>query len=198
MSWEYGEAIWNYLLEDIGNKIGVAGLMGNLVAESGLIPFRKQGDFSSDYQESTLYTSHVISGYITESQFVNDSIGYGLAQWTFPSRKQGLYNTWKENPDYTIGSVEVNVKWLLKELKENYPTVYNTLKTATSIRTASDIVLHDFEAPADSSESVEMERADLGLSVYVTYEGSSPSTPTTSKKKKKFNFVLFKKRRIYT
>ena len=31
------ERIWNYLYEKIGNKFGVAGLMGNLYAESGLI-----------------------------------------------------------------------------------------------------------------------------------------------------------------
>ena len=42
----YAQAIWGMLLSAIGNEYGVAGLMGNLYAESGLIPFRKQGDYS--------------------------------------------------------------------------------------------------------------------------------------------------------
>ena len=54
------ETIWNLLLADIGNEIGVAALMGNLQAESGLIPYRVQGDFSSGYSESIAYTEKVL------------------------------------------------------------------------------------------------------------------------------------------
>ena len=192
MSWLYGEQIWQLLINDIVNPIGVSALMGNLVAESGLIPFRKQGDFSEGYTESLQYTNDVMSGAIPVDTFINDSIGYGLAQWTTSNRKQGLYNLWRNNLLYGLGDVEVQVWYLLQELKTDYSSVYEALKNASSIREASDVVLHDFERPADQSEAVEIERARLGESVYITYVDTPPIV--TRNKKKKFNFILFKKR----
>lgn len=176
MAWEYGQQIWNGLMADIDNEYGVAGLMGNLVAESGLIPYRVQGDYSSGYSYSQEYTGDVDSGAISEYDFVNNGPnggGYGLAQWTFYTRKQGLYNM-KLSMGVSIGSVDLAIAFLLYELK-NYPefkVVYEALKNATDIRTASDIVLHQFEAPADQSETVEIKRAELGITVYEEYVGT--------------------------
>ena len=41
---EYNEYIWAELYNVIGNEYGVAALMGNLQAESGVIPYRLEGD----------------------------------------------------------------------------------------------------------------------------------------------------------
>ncbi len=175
MSYTYGQQIWNGLLADIQNELGVAGLMGNLVAESGLIPYRVQGDFSNGYADSITYTSNVDSGSISENDFVNNGPGgggYGLAQWTFPPRKQALYNMSK-SMGVSIGSVELAVAYLLYELKNDYIGTYNAVKTATSIRECSDYVLHNFENPADQSEIVEIKRANLGIEIYNLYNGSA-------------------------
>ena len=89
----FEKQIWDYFLAKLGNAYGVAGLMGNLQAESGLCPYRVQGDFSTGWTESANYTARVDSGEISEDDFVNNGPGgggYGLAQWTFWSRKQGL------------------------------------------------------------------------------------------------------------
>lgn len=204
--------IWGALLSDIGNEYGVAGLMGNLQAESGLIPYRVQGDFSDGYTESISYTSKVDNGTISEYDFVNNGPGgggYGLAQWTYYTRKQALMNLKKSGGYSSIGSVELACAYLLYELKNDFPGVYNTLKTATSIRVASDSVLHDFESPADQSESVEILRANLGIAIYNELSGSPPIDPDTpdtpdpptpiirpKTKKKKFNFILFNQRRF--
>ena len=206
--------IWGALLSDIGNEYGVAGLMGNLQAESGLIPYRVQGDFSDGYSESISYTSKVDSGEISEYDFVNNGPGgggYGLAQWTYYTRKQALYNMKQSGGYSSIGSVELACAYLLYELKNDYPSVYNTLKNATSIRVASDCVLHDFESPADQSESVEILRESLGTALYNELSGSPPIDPDNppvdpddpdtpiiriKSKKKKFNFVLFNQRRF--
>ena len=40
------EKIWNYLYNDIKNDYGVAGLMGNLFAESSLISYNLQNSFN--------------------------------------------------------------------------------------------------------------------------------------------------------
>lgn len=193
--------IWNRLLDVIGNEYGVAGLMGNLQAESGLCPYRLQGDFSSGYSTSLEYTAKVDSGQISEYDFVNNGPnggGYGLAQWTYPPRKQALYDRYKSGSYSSIGSIELACDHLIHELKTDYANVYADLILASSIRYASDSVLHNFERPADQSEEVEVLRAQLGTNIYEEMHGSSPvdpDTPSSKFKKNKFNFILFNKRR---
>lgn len=171
------EIIWHGLLEEIGNEYGVAALMGNLQAESGLCPYRLQGDFSDGWVTSIDYTEKVDNGTISEYDFVHNGPnggGYGLAQWTFYTRKQGLYDMYKSGGYDSIGNVYLAIKYLIYELNHSYPTVLNTLKNATSIRVASDCVLHDFENPANQSESVEILRCQLGTTLYQELTGSEP------------------------
>ena len=197
------EFIWNRLLEDIGNELGVAALMGNLQAESGLISYRVQGDFSNGYANSIEYTNKVNSGEISKSDFVNNGPGgggYGLAQWTYPPRKEALYNMWQSGGYHSIGSVSLACDYLLYELKTDYVSVYNVLKNAISIRIASDKVLHDFENPADQSEAVEIKRTQMGTDIYIEMKGTTPGSggdSSTTKKKKGYNFVLFARNRRF-
>lgn len=176
----HAKTIWDKLMSHFNNKYGVAALMGNLQAESGLYPDRVQGDVPySTY--SMDYTADVDSGYIAEYDFVHNGPnggGYGLAQWTYYTRKQGLYSKWKTGGYHSIGSVDLACDFLCEELSSDYKTVYNAIKNATNIKTPSDAVLHDFERPADQSESVENLRASMGEEIYSTFSGSSPSTPS--------------------
>jgi hypothetical protein len=192
----YKEYIWNYFVGKINNEYGVAGLMGNLQAESGLHCDRVQGDIPySSY--SVEYTSKVDNGSISENDFVHNGPnggGYGLAQWTYYTRKQRLYDTYKSGNYSSIGSVELACDYLWWELQNSYPSVLAVLKTATDIRTPSDVVLHDFENPADQSESVEIARANLGTAIYNDLSGSPiipPQPPSYKLKKNKFKFVIF-------
>lgn len=193
--------IWNGLMEDIQNEYGVAGLMGNLQAESGLIPYRVQGDFTDGYVTSITYTEQVDSGTVSESDFVNTEQGYGLAQWTFSTRKQGLYDM-KESMGLSIGSVEVGIAYLLHELKNDFAEVYEVLKNAISVSQASDIVLFDFESPADQSDEVVIERRSLGEAIYNELgTGTTPGGSTDDREdkhkatKKKYNFLILNARR---
>lgn len=208
MAWQYGERIWNSLLPVIKNEYGVAALMGNLHAESGLMPNNLQNSYETSLgftDES--YTEAVDNGTYTVEQFVNDGAGYGLAQWTFSSRKQALYDL-KILYARSIGDVDLQVEMILRELMFDYPEVYAALQNATSIRQASDIVLTEFEKPADQSEAVKELRESYGLTVYNTYSSSGtpdpdipiipdipPIIPSLFKKRKKFKFVLFNQRR---
>ena len=58
----------------------------------------------------------------------------------------------------------------------------NVLRSATTIREASDKVLFDFESPADQSEEVQLQRERLGTVIYEELTGTVP-TPTPKKKK---------------
>lgn len=187
----YEQTIWNYFKEKIGNEYGVAGLMGNLQAESGLYPNRVQGDNPYSYF-SVEYTAKVDSGEISEYDFVNNAPnggGYGLAQWTYSARKQALYDMYKTG--YTsIGSIELALDYLWYELQNSYPSVLLVLQTATSVRQASDSVLHDFENPADQSVAVEEKRASMGQAFYDEFTSSIPIFPTQKRKKMPIYMML--------
>ena len=85
-------------LRDAGvSEAGALGLMGNWMAESGLEPGRLQGDFTQGRTYSRAYTDDVVSGRIGRSQFGRDQKGYGLAQWTYYTRKEDLYDFWNSS-----------------------------------------------------------------------------------------------------
>ena len=118
---QYDQTIWNYLKSKIGNEYGVAGLMGNLYAESGLRPNNLENGYEDDlgYSDSS-YTIAVDNGTYTKSQFINDKAGYGLAQWTYWSRKQGLYELWKEGSYSSISAIDLQLEYLYYELQNSY------------------------------------------------------------------------------
>lgn len=163
------EKIWNYLKGKGLNSYGIAGLMGNLYAESGLCPTNLQNSFEKKlcFTDDT-YTIAVDNGDYTD--FVKDSAGYGLAQWTYWSRKQNLLNFARANRT-SIGNLEMQLDFLYKELSDGYKAVLSILKSAKSVREASDAVLLQFERPADRSTSVQVKRADYGQKYYEKYAG---------------------------
>lgn len=165
------EKIWNFLKGKGLNACGAAGLMGNLFAESGLNPCNLQNTYEKKLGfTDTEYTAAVDSGSYTG--FVRDSAGYGLAQWTYWSRKEALLD-YAKAAKTSIGDLETQLCFLFKELSEGYTSVLEVLKTATSVRQASDSVLLKFERPADQSENVKTKRADYGQTYLDKYAGSS-------------------------
>lgn len=171
------EKIWDYLLSKIGNPYGVAGLMGNLYAESGLRSNNLQNTFEKKFgMTDEQYTAAVDNG--TYTNFVKDSAGYGLAQQTFQSRKQNLYSYCKRFGT-SIGNLDMQLEFLTDVELPGYKTVWATLQTARSVREASDIVLTQFEKPANQSEAVKQQRAKYGQVYYDKYAGSAPTPQPT-------------------
>ena len=168
------EKIWNFLYGEIQNKYGVAGLMGNLYAESGLRPNNLENQYESKLGlTDTSYTEKVTTG--SYRNFTKDSAGYGLAQWTYWSRKQSLLN-YARSKNVSIDNLEMQLEYLIIELKNSYPEVWNTLLKAASLREASDIVLVKFENPADKSENAKKKRAEYGQNYYNKYSGIKEET----------------------
>lgn len=158
------QIIWSYFEDKGFSKYGIAGLMGNLYAESGLYPQNLQNTYNSllGFTDAE-YTEAVDNG--TYTNFVNDAAGYGLAQWTYWSRKKNLLNFAKEK-NKSIGDLNLQLDFLYKELKENFNSVFNTLKTAKSVLEASNVVLFKFENPAVQNTSVQNQRASYGQKYY--------------------------------
>lgn len=161
------QIIWNYLKSKGLNDYGIAGLMGNLYAESGLIPTNLQQTYENSlgYTDAT-YTAAVDSGRYSKNSFVDDKAGYGLAQWTFKSRKEALWKYAKEQGK-SIGDLYMQLDFLWKELNESFPSVLNILFHASSVREASNSVLIDFERPAKwMEEKTQNDRCEFGQRYY--------------------------------
>ena len=164
------QVVWDYLYQKIGNAYGVAGLMGNLNAESG--GFRAN-NLQNSYERSLgmsddEYTAAVDNG--TYTNFVHDSAGYGIAQWTFWSRKQALYD-FARSQGASIGDLYMQLDYLWYELSVKYSTLAPALKNAASVRDASDVILLQFERPKDQSEAAQIRRASYGQTFYDRHAG---------------------------
>ena len=160
------KTIWDFLKGKGLNDYAVAGIMGNLKAESTLKPTNLQGSYEKKLGFSDAsYTSAVDDG--SYDNFVRDSAGYGLAQWTYWSRKQNLLDFAKENGT-SIGDLKMQLEFLWKEL-QGYTSVMKTLRSATSILDASNAILKGYERPANQGESVQKKRASYGQTYYDKY-----------------------------
>ena len=158
--------IWNYLISKLNNQFAVAGIIGNLYAESSLNSKKLQSSYQTKLNfTNETYTNAVDSGMYTN--FVYDSAGYGIAQWTYWSRKQALFDYIKSK-NVSIGNLETQLEFLYEELK-TYPNLINNLIKCTSVREASDIILTQYEKPANQSEAVKIKRAELGQNYYNTF-----------------------------
>lgn len=169
--------IWDYLMTKIGNPYGVAGLMGNLYVESKLSPTYLQSSYAKKLGISgDEYAKRVDNkAYLN---FVNDSAGFGLAQWTHFSRKQALLNFANERKS-SIGDLDMQLDYLWKEL-QTYTTVVNTLKSAKDVRTASDIVVKKYEKPKHQEESFLRNRADYGEKYFKKFNSKCKMVHPTS------------------
>lgn len=160
------EKIWNYLKSKGLSDYGVAGLMGNLYAESGLRPNNLQNTYEGKFgMADAEYTELVDKGRYTN--FVRDSAGYGLAQWTYWSRKEALLAYAKASKK-SIGDLEMQLDFLLKELSSY--GLLGRLKTVSTVLEASNIVLLEFEKPASmNTAATQVKRAEYGQKYFDKY-----------------------------
>lgn len=187
------QKIWNYLISKGFSEYGSAGLMGNLYAESGLSPTNLQNSYESKlgYTDAS-YTNAVDNGSYTN--FVRDSAGYGLAQWTYWSRKQGLLD-YAKSIGKSIGDLEMQLDYLYKEIS-GYTSVFNVLKNASSVLEASNAVLFNYERPANQSASVQSKRASYGQGYYEKYAtnhsiGQSSPTENSSASSESSDDIIY-------
>ena len=159
--------IWSRLTAAGLTPAGAAGLMGNLKDESALNPRNLQNTSEKrlGFTDDT-YTEAVDFGNYTN--FAGDGAGYGLAQWTTPSRKAALL-AYARTTGKSVGDVETQVDFLLRELAGSFKSVFSLLKTTKDVRAASDAVLLQFERPRDQSEAAQARRAGYGKTYFDRY-----------------------------
>lgn len=179
--------IWDFFRSKGLSDFGIAGLMGNLYAESGLRPntlerlcIKRYAEIGINFTDE-LYTISIHNGAISKAEFLSPMgkhYGYGLAQWTTESRKSGLYD-YCFNQNVPIDSLQAQCEYLFSELSTTFRNTLTVLKTAQNINSASDRVLLRFEAPKDAELQIETRRKyskeiyDLMTEVNMVYFGSA-------------------------
>lgn len=160
------EIIWNYFKNKGFNDYAIAGLLGNIYAESGCNSYNLQNTGNVKLRMTDKeYVCAIDNGTYTKEQFIYDGYGAFLAQWTYHSRKKGLYEFAKVC-NKSIGDLEMQLDFLYKELCDDFPNVFKTLLRADSISEASDIVLTEFERPANTGDTVKRKRSEYGQKFY--------------------------------
>ena len=173
------EIIWKYFENKKFNPYAIAGIMGNMKAESNLLPNNLQSAYEKSLgMTDEQYTKAVDNG--TYTNFIHDSAGYGLAQWTYWSLKEDLYNLCKER-NKSISDIQCQLDCLYQQLTNN--KLLGSLNSTTSVRAASDIFLTKFERPKDQSEKVQIARANYGQEFYNQFAGRTVRGGTESKMK---------------
>lgn len=154
---------------------GAAGLVGNLWAESGVLPARLEGsradsplrapDFNGVRRD---WTPEQVMNRDRGAQVGPRFPGVGLAQWTSPSRRAGLFR--HEYDGVRLGAavlfdMDAQVDYLHHELHSGYSRVAGVLTAANvSVAEASDEVVYNFEIPGSVlSDGAKLPRSDAAV-----------------------------------
>ena len=175
------EKIW-YAVRQAGfNEYAAAGVLGNFAVESGVNSSTIQGDYL--YSESDKeayrkdYANKVDNGTISRSEFAHGGPGgggYGLAQWTYYSLKEGLYD-YAKSINASISDEDMQIEFLITGItgsgKATGYAAYaltiprrgytdSNFKNATSPEEAASAFCWLYENPGgDGHESMRRERA---------------------------------------
>ena len=147
---------------------GIFGMLGNIRDESGGNPRNLQNSYEKKlgYTDDS-YTEAVDTG--TYKNFAHDAAGYGLAQWTYSTRKENLLKFARNQGD-SIGDFDMQLAFMYQELR-GYKTLFAILTTTDSIREASDAFMTQYEKPADQSEKAKRRRASYGEEICAMLTG---------------------------
>lgn len=146
------QRIYNRLRQKGLSDVSALAFLGNWQCESGCEAYRVQGDFSSFRTGSKHYTQLIQTGAATRDSFAKDQKGYGLAQWTFYTRKYNLYDFWTARGG-AIDDIEMQCDFCVWELNREYFHVKQKLSSCVDLHTAVDIICCQYEQPAVNNVS---------------------------------------------
>lgn len=165
--------IWDRFISSGFSEIETAAIMGNLYDESHFFSNNLQNSFEVRFNmNDEAYTSMVNTKLYPEKSFVNDGAGYGLAQWTYWSRKQALYD-YTINKGFRIDDFDRQLSFIINELNINYKGVVKMLKESKTIEEASNIILTQYERPADQGPVVQKRRYEYAKIYYHKFSKSA-------------------------
>lgn len=143
------------------SAVGAAAMLGNMQLESLLLANNAQNGMSQYTDEQ--YTKFVDLG--TYANFATDSIGYGLCQWTFPSRKAALLR-YAKGTGRSIGDITMQAEFCVKELKEDYASLWAYLQGTADLQTAVSRICKEYERPAVNNIADRLKAAESWLGAF--------------------------------
>ncbi len=149
------------LVERYGYPVnGAAGIVGNLWSESGVLPSRIEGSKAEaplrahDFRGTpTSFTAEQVMSRNKETKLGPKLAGVGLAQWTFGSRRAGLFTHVYEGKSLGAGvlfNMDAQIDYLNQELRtiNDFDDVRRVvLTTSVGVHAASDEMVYSFERP---------------------------------------------------
>ena len=162
---ENEKIVWKFLKKEGLTDAGSSGLMGNLQAESNMRSVLYENIYKPQFGSDQDYVDAINNG--TYTNFADDGIGFGLAQWSYPSRKEGLLELCKGK----IGDLDCQLRYLIKELKNDFEEILAILKTSTDLYACTIKVMTDFERTGEY-EVLNQFRYQLAKNIYNEFSGS--------------------------
>lgn len=167
---------------------GAIGVLGNLQGEAS--------DFDSMSVEGmSVETSGLRRSGLTEAEytrradagepvyngkyFTKDSIGYGIAQWTWWERKQNLLD-FAKSQGKSIGDLDLQIEFMIKEMTGYYTPTWKIVSTTDSISKAVSICVTNYEKPANQADAIAKRTAYAKAWAAVIKDGAVTENKTTS------------------
>ncbi len=149
-------------------------MLGNFECESTCEPNRVQGDGSAYRTISKSYTANYMNGVWGKDRFVNGMTGYGLAQWTYPTRQAELWDFWKASGK-ALDDPVMQCDFAVKELKRDYPELWNLLCTNNDVYTLTKRICYDFENPLVKNVDARFQAANrIKYEIDLNDDGADP------------------------
>ncbi len=174
-------ACWDWLKSHTDlSDVAIAALLGNFWAESSFMPNNLENRMNSVLGLSDAeYTAQVTDGSYrygdrdtARASFAHDTGGYGLAQWTYSTRKLALYDRTVAK-GIPLDSIEAQCEFAFDEILRLYITTYAVLAMSNDIRTCTVQVLKEYENPADQSDAMKNRRTEYAQAIYDAFHTSS-------------------------
>lgn len=144
------EYVCKTLLNSGFSPDAVAGIMVNMQAESGFISVNLQNSYEKSLNFSDAsYTMAVDNG--AYKNFINDSAGYGLVQWTSAGRKSNLYN-YAKSKNTSIGDITMQLEFFVSEVS-GYTVTYKYITGTYSAYDIANNFCLDYERPKNKETS---------------------------------------------
>jgi len=125
-------------------RAGALGTMANIRAEGLMRGNNAQDSYGFDDEQ---YTAAVDTGNPEFlERFCTDLVGYGYAQWTDPKRKRKLL-AYAMNNGTSIGDEYMQAHFIIKEMKEDFPSVWKTVSASDDLEECVRVVLYVYENP---------------------------------------------------
>lgn len=153
---------------------GAAGCTASILAESAGRPDNVE---DRSRISDAVYTREVDDG--TYTNFVYDRYGYGLCQWTLPSRKQALLE-YAKGHGVSISNADMQFQFMVREMRNQYTYVWNVLTHTDDPYEAGYVMCKFYEIPANTEASAKA-RGNRAREIYAHCKGADPEpeTPAT-------------------